>query len=355
MNSETILHDLIYLDTGKALSLLSQIEGGLLTEREEVLQDDTTLGADASIDVKFARLGGAGEKSKRKGIRSLSVVHHEMHSRIENWLFENGLACDFHGGVDHEWTDEHNGEIARERISKFSYIRVEGDATIDDYDSLRSLTEKFNSFLEFINKSAESTLSKNPDYQQITATLQEAERKAKQTKDRNQKSVLIRQVTELKGQVQAYSKVSEPLQDWLIEGLSLWLDEFLRHQIHLWIRPFKKSNIRVVSNLKREYFVDTDIEHLLFSYGKRPNVPLTVFGLITSIPQRIDDESNISEPNLESVDEESKNGKPQFETAFRKMFDSMYELEKILSVGSYPDIKIHPIAVYRTLHGKKDI
>jgi hypothetical protein len=58
-------------------------------------------------------------------------------------------------------------------------------------------------------------------------------------------------------------------------------------RINLRIYPFPNCpSFQVLCNLKSECFLDSDLEHLLYGYGNRPNVPLAVFGLITSIPDK---------------------------------------------------------------------
>ena len=88
-----------------------------------------------------------------------------------------------------------------------------------------------------------------------------------------------------------------------------------------------------------------DLEHLVYGYGNRPNVPLTVFGLITSVPQP--DESTF-DPMKEFEMTVPLAERVAFEKSFRAVFGAMDGLESFVRYSRYPNVTVHPIAVYRS-------
>jgi hypothetical protein len=91
--------------------------------------------------------------------------------------------------------------------------------------------------------------------------------------------------------------------------------------------------------------VDSDLEHLLYGYGPRPNVPLSVFGLITSLPPKND---TPFDPMKEFEGGSQLSEKEAFERGFRGVFVGMEALESMVRYSRYPNVTVHPIAVYRS-------
>jgi hypothetical protein len=136
--------------------------------------------------------------------------------------------------------------------------------------------------------------------------------------------------------------------EWLVHGVRQWVDTFMRDQINLRIYPFESlSNFQVISNLKRECFVDANLENLIFAYGAQPNMPLTVLGLITSLPpkdaQRFDPLAEFEERAGALSESE------EFEAAFRGVFSGALAFESFVRFSRYPNITVYPLAVYRTV------
>lgn len=88
------LRDLVYFDFDKAASLFSQLEQGLLREVQssvEAAKDERNV---RKYDLKLFKpeFGGiASEKTSRLESR---VLHHDLLARVEDALFEHGMAVD---------------------------------------------------------------------------------------------------------------------------------------------------------------------------------------------------------------------------------------------------------------------
>jgi hypothetical protein len=134
--------------------------------------------------------------------------------------------------------------------------------------------------------------------------------------------------------------------DWLVQGMRLFINTFMPTRINFRIYPFPGCHgFQVLCNLKRDCFVDSDLEHLLYGYGNRPNVPLAVFGLITSLPPK---EATTFNPMREFEDDPDLGESTAFEQGFRGVFGGMEGMEAIVRFSRYPNVTVHPIAVFRS-------
>lgn len=87
------------------------------------------------------------------------------------------------------------------------------------------------------------------------------------------------------------------------------------------------------------------LEHLLYGYGNRPNVALTVFGLITSIPT---DAKPTFDPMKEFEGLSELSESMALEKGFRNAFIGLEAMEGLVRYSRYPNVTVHPIAVYRS-------
>jgi hypothetical protein len=105
---------------------------------------------------------------------------------------------------------------------------------------------------------------------------------------------------------------------------------------------------RFLSNLKRECFVDSDLENVTLAYGTRPNVPLTVLGLVTSIPTP----GNETFDPTAGVEQDVHSEEGQLEAAFRGMFRAFEQFERFVRFSRYPRVTVYPIAAFQRLDKK---
>ena len=71
---------------------------------------------------------------------------------------------------------------------------------------------------------------------------------------------------------------------------------------------------------------------------------LCVFGLITSFPEK---GKEPFDPLKEFEGEAILDDKMKFEQAFRAIFGAMETMESFVRYSRYPNISVHPIAVFR--------
>jgi hypothetical protein len=164
--------------------------------------------------------------------------------------------------------------------------------------------------------------------------------------DKHKKQRLGNEVNRLTEKVQAaVHQMIQPPDKWLLDGMRLFIETFMPNRINFRVYPFENCPaFQLICNLKRDCFVDQDLEHILYGYSNRPTVPLAVFGLITAIPMEgIDPFDPLKEfetvtPTADTV---------VFEKAFRAIFGAMDGIEAFVRYSRYPNISVHPIAVFR--------
>jgi hypothetical protein len=339
-----MIRDLIYFDFEKAASIYSQFEGGL-RERLEVTED---AGKDRSAGAKFgvpkiaeAKLGV--EYIEKTSTLETKILHHDLLTRVESQLNTMNLVADIRSRVEEETLSAEN---IRKSIGKKPYIIASGWSVIEDYRRILSISQKFNEITKFIARCATEAVKQSSEYQDLQLQIDAARQSAKTIKDRNKKAQAKLRLKTLEQSIN--SKVKSELSgvdQYLLDGIQLWIDTFMPNRINFRIYPFDEfPSFQVLCNLKRECFVDQNLEHLLYGYGSRPNVPLAVFGLITSMPSK---EGHKFDPLAEFKELEEKEDKTAFEESFRGIFSAMDEIEASMRYSRYPNLTVHPIAVFR--------
>jgi hypothetical protein len=339
------LRDLLYLDFDKAASIWSQFEEGL-PERVSVTSD---AGKDRTAGTKFGIPGiaeanlGVDYQQKRSVLYS-RTLHHDVLNRVERALADSGLVADL---TSEPARTESSPQKIRSVIGKRPYLRAEGASVIEDYQRMLAISEKFNDFIEFLGKLQQKNVKSSEEYIKLKHLIESTKSAAEQIADRNQKIQQKSKVKELELQLEKLINAQQTkLDDWFVDGIRLWIETFLKFRINFRIYPFPQCpSFQVLCNLKRECFVDANVEHLLYGYGNRPNVPLAVFGLLTSIPDECDSPFDpLKEFDTISVPSE----RLAFEKGFRGVFSALDGLEAFMRYSRFPNVTVHPIAVYRS-------
>lgn len=339
------IRDLVYLDFDKAASIWSQFEGGL---RERIaVTDDSGKGQQAGVKFGIPKLAEASlgaDYSQKRSTLETKILHHDVLIRVDNELSTRNLVFDLAQSID---SSESSPENVRKAIGGAPYLKATGHCVIEDYPRIRSICEKYNDIITFIARCGMTSVEQSPEYIEVRRQIEDAKQRIKSMKDRNQRAKETQKLKALESSIQnAATPQVGTIEPWLLDGIKLWINTFMPTRINFRTYPLPKCpSFQILCNLKRECFVDQDPEHLLYGYGNRPNVPLTVFGLITSIPPADD---NLFDPMSEFADESGLTEKIVFEKAFRALFGAMDGIEDIVRYSRYPNITIHPIAIYRS-------
>lgn len=342
------LRDILYFDFDKAASLISQIEGGLSQQRTEGAEEASSqrnIRKYNLLKVFIAEFGGI--ESEKKTILETKVLHHDLLLRLEEVLFDENFALDVN-----ELESIGDQDAIREKIGSYSYLRSNGWCAIEDFDRIYEISKHFNSLLAFVRR---SELNGTHGFDEKEAFAEHiATTKGRNSKEHKQ---AVSAVKDLEKKIKEEIEVAK-LPSWLFDGIQTWIDTLSRHRLNIRMVPFEQyPELQVIANLKRECFVDDDLEHLLYGYGSQPNKKLSVLGLVTSIPPREEHEGfdiyhseEEEEPGITDAEDESEKERVEvFEKAFQALFPAIQGMEKFTSYHHYPRVVIHPIAVYRDI------
>jgi hypothetical protein len=345
------VRDILYFDFEKASSIWSQLQWGQLEKISFTSEENTNKQVGAGLG--FPNLANVelnvGEGEKRT-ILETRILHHDLLNRIESLLSSAGFVVNINEALK---SNEISIDNIHTTIGKSPYIITTGSSVIEDYQRILSISEKFNDLSKFIGRSATENVKKSPEYLEIEKTVNEMKESYKAITDRNQKA-------KAKARIQVFENNIEKLlqaqvtgvEQWILDGVKLWITTFMPTRINFRIYPFPNCpSFQVLCNLKRDSFVDQDLEHLLYGYGTRPNIPLGIFGLITSIPPK---SGEIFDPLAEFEDNNEMSEEMIFEKAFRGMFGAMDGMENFVKYSRYPNITVHPIAVFRPFEMKNE-
>ena len=341
------LRDLIYFDFNKASSLFSQFEGGLIREITKEHQKYSGQNRISKYNFQFFKPEFGKTSSQKTSELESRVLHHDLLVRIEKLLSERGMVFD----INNECNKEDSIKEIHNKIGEIPYIRAEGWVSIEDFGRIKNIFSNFNDIAAFISRCVLSSLEQTEDYQDILKSIEQLKQQAKEAKG-SSRALINLKIKEMENQLKeiAVTAIGQTkVEDWLIEGTNLFIDTFLPGRLIYRFYPFEdKPGFNILANLKRECFVDNDLEHVVFAYGTRPNIKLTIFGLITSFPKLTGDPFEpMQELNINQDDE-------KFEKGLRGLFEAALEFEKFVRFSRYPNITVQPLAVYRAIRGNSE-
>lgn len=342
MNS---IKDLIYFDFEKARSLISQLNGGLISEISRAFEDENELNTGIGFDVKLIK-GNIGAKDKEKKIRTEKIeVYHELLNQIEGELVNKKLLTDINNSFDISGVSFND---FMNQTPNFTYIKANGWSIFEDYERFKNIYSNFNEIQRLIYSSA---LLDNSEFKELQKQIKDAKKSANNL-ERNQKAKELAKIKALE------SKFDSMLTDFTnssvfdeeyITRMKLFLDTFSPNRLNFRLMPLDIfTDFQILANLKEKYLVDSNFESIIYTYGTRPNIKLSVFGIITSCPRKIDERININDEFLTYEDKELDEAQG-FDKALRNVFTSFENFEKFFFVPSYPKIAISPIAIYREI------
>ncbi|SMD37010.1 hypothetical protein SAMN04488029_3189 [Reichenbachiella faecimaris] len=344
------IKDLIYFDTDKAKSLISQLNDGLISEISRAIEDETEESAGLGFDVKIVK-GSLGDKTKERSLRTEKIeLYHEMLNTIEHDLLEKNLLTPINQTFDN-WKGSFNDFM--DEIPNFNYIKATGWASFEDFERFKRILSNFNEIQRLIFT---SQLLETPEYRSLQDQIEQAKKTANQNSDRNLKAKDLNKIKALEKKIDDILKEQSSIhlfdEDW-VERVRTFLDTFSPERLNFRLLPLDHfGDFQILSNLKAKFMLDGNFENTIFTYGSRPNIKLSVIGIITSCPRKDDPRVHPSDEYLAYSDDELSD-EGQFDKAFRRVFDSFEAFEKFFFVPSFPKIAISPIAIYREVKFEK--
>lgn len=331
------IKDLIYFDYDKAKSISSQLSGGLINEITKAIEEEGGLNSDLGFDLKILK-GNIGSTDKDKKIRTERIeLYHELLNDVERKLHEKNVLKDLNSSLTSSFND------FLKEVPNYTYIKATGWCSFEDFERFKKIMTNFNDIQRLIYSSA---LENNPEI--IAQKKEISELKRGLAKANNSK-----ELTKLKAIEKKFDKTIEELseaqllEETFVERVKVFLDTFSPNRLNFRLAPFDLfPEFQILSNLKSEYLVNGDFENVIFTYGSRPNIKLTLFGIITSCPQKNDIRVDLNDEFNYYEDHELTEA-VSYDKVFRNVFSTFENFEKFFFVPNYPKIAISPIGIYR--------
>lgn len=235
-----------------------------------------------------------------------------------------------------------------------NYIKANGWGQFEDFQRFKRILSNINEVQRLV---FESQILNNPEVVLLREQLKEAKKSANQIKDKNSKSketLKLKNIERNLDRILTAKTEIHLLDEDFVDKVRIFLDTFSPNRLNFRLLPLDNYHeFQILANLKEKYIIDGDFESIIYTYGSRPNIKLSVFGIITSCPRK--SENRIS-PNDEFLiyDDTELTAEQGFDKAFRRVFTSFEAFEKFFFVPTYPKIAVTPIAIYREIltHGK---
>ncbi|MGV3509372.1 MAG: DUF6414 family protein [Sphingobacteriaceae bacterium] len=338
------IKDLIYFDYDKAKSLNSQLTGGIISELTRAIENEGGISSEVGFDIKVLKSKVAGG-NKERSIRTETIeIYHELLNQVEHTLFEKNILTDLNSNFE---SGNKSFNEFLEEVPSYTYVKATGWSTFEDFERFKRIMNNFNDIQRLIFASG---LESNPEVKQIKGQINEIKKGLKANSHANQKELL-----KLKAIEKNFDKALEQesnasfLDETFIERVEIFLNTFSPNRLNFRLAPFDVFNdFQILASLKSEHLVNGNFENVIYTYGSRPNIKLSIFGIITSCPQKDDVRVDLNDEYLGYSDDELKE-EARFEKAFRNVFSTFENFEKFFFVPSYPKIAVSPLAIYREI------
>ena len=346
MSQKPFLRDLIYFDFDKTASIASQLGGGLIKEIQDTNSETRELGG--GINVQIAKIGGNANDSQSKLI--IRSIHHDLLVRVEDVLFENKIAVDLNQGFD---PNSKSIEELHEIISE-KYVRVEGISAFQDYQRMKRYIDGVSALTQLMSVSSLHQQGKADEYHKLQSQIDQMNNQLRMT-NQNKKKTLQGKIQKLKARQKkiegdaSLHQQARVIPESTLKAFKEIIDLIMPNRNCLAMQPFENlKEFKVYSNLKQDCYIDRDPDNILFHYSSQPNVNLTVFGLVTSMPEENKQRQGhlFKTDTSQSVNDSSQ----QSAQIFNQLFEIIEPIEQLGQVAHYPSIIVYPLAVYYTIH-----
>lgn len=335
------LYDYLYVDLEKAISLYSQLTGGVVELRETQFERGTSADNKRNYDFRVFRHDAGGTTDEREQDRATIKPHHALLQELEVELSESGYLLDL-DSVEEGQSLKDDG--LRKILKSTLCVKCTGRMVIEDYERLKKIADDFPEVIKLVNQSAESTLKEHPEYKRLEQQAKELE--AVQG-DRNKKSQGKQKAKEVRKALQDLIEQNQSVgsvPQWILDGMKTWIDAFLPSITNIRIYPFANEvDEHIFGHFEGKNFTVEDPTAFHFTYGSFPTEEFTMIGVVTSVPMPA---SEAFSP-LEEFQKEDLKDYESVESAFRGMFRGFDDLEAMVRTCRFPRVMVHPILVYR--------
>lgn len=336
------IKDFIYIDTPKAISLYSQMTGGIVDLRESTVAGSQSQDNKRNYDFKVFKHDAGGTTERSEEVKEVIKPHHSLLNELEDELIAKSLLIEIESSISLSEPE------FRRRLKEAMCVKVTGRAVVEDYQRLSGIAEVWPKIVEFIAKSQQSNLRESDEYLQLDEQIKRAEHETKAIKDRNEKSRKREKVAKLRKHLDSLvsGATMGGVEQWILDGLKTWIAAFQPDITNLRVyHNTSTPNEHIFGHLKREHFEDHDSSSFHFTYGSMPTEPLTLVGIVTSVPELADDDFNpLTEFGEDRADDEV------VEDGFRGVFRGFDGVERMIRTCRHPRVLVYPLLVYRSFN-----
>lgn len=335
------LYDYIYVDLDKAISLYSQLTGGVVELRETQSEKSSSADNKRNYDFKVFKHDAGGTAHDREQDTTTIKPHHALLQELESELMSSGYLLDL--DTIAEGNTLKNREL-RSMLKKALCIKCTGRIVVEDYERMKKIGQDFPEIVKLINRSHADTLKDTPQFQKIDRQIQDLEAT---TGDRNKKARAKQKAKQLRLELDnliASSTAVDMVPQWILDGMGTWIDAFLPSITNIRVYPFEdQDDEHVFGHLDADNFTIPDPTAFHFTYGSFPTEEFTILGVVTSVPSSEEE----SFTPLAEFDKKDLKDYESVESAFRGMFRGFDGMEAMVRTCRYPRILVHPVLVYR--------
>lgn len=335
------LYDYIYVDLEKAISLYSQLTGGVVELRETQSEKSTTSNNKRNYDFKVFKHDAGGTTNDTEHEKSTIKPYHALLQELEAELSTSGYLLDL--------ANFKNGKTLKDAELRLTMksalcIKCTGRIVIEDYERIKKIAKDFPDIVKLINTSNTHSIKESPEYQLIEDKIKELN---STSGDRNTKATAKKQAKDLQTTLDSLLTASTSVgmvQQWILDGMRTWIDAFLPNITNIRVYPFQEeSDEHIFGHLDASNFTVSDPTAFHFTYGSFPTEEFTMLGVITSVPS--DTEERFSP--LQEFNKEELKDYETVENAFRGIFRGFDGIEAMVRTCRYPRVLVHPVLVYR--------
>ncbi len=237
----------------------------------------------------------------------------------------------------------------RNALANTLCVKVTGRAVIEDYQRIRRSMDALPDGVAFVNKSVQAIVRGTDDFRQLEMTIAAEAEQLKEDTDRTSRAAsqgrLLQMRSDLDEAINAATTVSG-VEQWALDGLKTWIDSYLPGIINLRVYPSSEfPDEQVIGNLKRECFQEQNLASLQFAHGASPSLPITLVGIVTSVPTEDADTFN----PLAEFDRETLSNLQTLEKSNREVLKSVEALENLTRTCNFPRVMVQPLMVYRSV------
>ncbi len=231
-------------------------------------------------------------------------------------------------------------------------VKVTGRILIEDYQRIRRSMDAHPDGVSFVNNSVQAVIRATDDFRQLELTIAAEADQLKEDTDRSSRAAaqarLLQMRSDLNEAVNA-ARVVSGVEQSALDGLKTWIDSYLLGIINLRLYPKSEfSDEQITGNLKRECFHDQNLASMQFAYGTCPSFPMTLIGIVTSVPA---EGTNVFNP-LAEFDREMLSNLQTLEKSNREIMKGIDVLDDLARTCRFPRVMVQPLLIYRSVAAK---